>query len=178
MEVYPVLPSGARITDNILSVWVRCYICSLDIKFTAPFQAYSEIPYFTPVIASPLKKKDYLKKGRLIRCPQCGKYFVDDHGKGYAIEPQEYAMWEWWNIVRKCAERKTTSREAQWCHRQEQLKIVHLPANMRTSEKFGKKRQKPIPLNPLQKKEFGDVNIDLLPPICYDRGVAAHPPAG
>ncbi len=62
---------GCYVVAQTLTVTIRCPNCGDEIGFVAVFQAYTEIPRFSP----------------LFRCTECRQYFVDDDGAGYSIEP-------------------------------------------------------------------------------------------
>jgi hypothetical protein len=134
---------GVYIKDNKITVTILCYNCKHEIGFYASFMAFSEIPKLKPAISQYLKQSDYLRKGKLIRCPICSLYFVDDTNNGYSVEPWDGKPMEWWWYrAKEWREAKCSNKEARECWQEEQGKIAHLPSNLRTSEKSGKKRKK------------------------------------
>lgn len=123
----PIPHYGCYIVAQVLTVTLCCPNCRDEIDFVAQFQAYTEIPKFRSVS----------------RCPACAQYFIDDDGAGYSVEPYSYrTVLEWRAIAEAMVCRVPTREEIRECRMEEERKVVHLPSNMRASEKFGKKRKK------------------------------------
>ncbi|MGV8123106.1 MAG: hypothetical protein AB2L14_25365 [Candidatus Xenobiia bacterium LiM19] len=113
--------------QNKVIVTILCYNCREEIEFTAAFQALEEVPHFTP----------------LNRCPHCRQYFVDGDLKGYYIEPyQGKTVERLLKIAESMTCRVPTHDEIREVRIAEERKIIHLPKNLRTHEKSGRKRKK------------------------------------